>query len=92
MMNAGTRGIFAPARGELQLHNVTCTFDRGAPVLERVSLTVKQGKRVAIVGPSGVGKSTIAVLLARSARPFCSPDISTPTTALSCSTIKTSSH
>jgi ATP-binding cassette subfamily B protein len=53
------------ARGEVTLSNVTFGFDRGAPVLDRVSLTVRPGERVAIVGPSGVGKSTIADLLAR---------------------------
>jgi len=53
------------ARGELAFRNVTYSFDRGTPVLDRVSLSVKQGEHVAIVGPSGVGKSTIADLLAR---------------------------
>jgi len=53
------------ARGELAFRNVTYTFDRGAAVLDRVSLTIKEGEHVAIVGPSGVGKSTVADLLAR---------------------------
>jgi ATP-binding cassette subfamily B protein len=53
------------ARGEIALRNVTFSFDRGAPVLDRVSLKVEAGQRIAIVGPSGVGKSTIADLFAR---------------------------
>lgn len=57
------------ARGELTFRNVTFSFDRGTPVLDRVSLTVKQGEHLAIVGPSGVGKSTIAELLARQLDP-----------------------
>jgi ATP-binding cassette subfamily B protein len=48
---------------------VTYSFDRAAPVLDRVSLSVRQGEHVAIVGPSGVGKSTIADLLARQLDP-----------------------
>jgi len=57
------------ARGELAFRNVTFSFDRAVPVLDRVSLSVRQGEHVAIVGPSGVGKSTIADLLARQLDP-----------------------
>ncbi len=55
----------ASVRGELTLRSVTFSFDRNTPVLNNVSLTVQPGEHVAIVGPSGVGKSTIADLLAR---------------------------
>jgi ATP-binding cassette subfamily B protein len=53
------------ARGEVALRNVTFAFDRGTPVLDRVTLRVAAGERIAIVGTSGAGKSTIADLLAR---------------------------
>ncbi|MEQ1694035.1 MAG: ABC transporter ATP-binding protein, partial [Gemmatimonas sp.] len=53
------------ARGELTFRHVTFSFDRKSPVLDDVSVTVKPGEHLAIVGPSGVGKSTIADLLAR---------------------------
>ena len=53
------------ARGGLDLERVTFTFDRGAPVLDGVDLTIAAGERVAIVGASGGGKSTIADLLVR---------------------------
>lgn len=53
------------ARGALTFRHVTFSFDRKTPVLDDVSLTVQPGEHVAIVGPSGVGKSTIADLLAR---------------------------
>ena len=58
--------IALPAvEGEVVLDRVTFAFDRGGPVLDRTSLAVRPGERVAIVGRSGEGKSTIADLLAR---------------------------
>lgn len=60
-------------RGELALDDVTLSFDRGAPVLEHVSLKAPAGACLAIVGPSGGGKSTIADLLLR----FLDPDAGT---------------
>ena len=57
-------------QGELALDDVTLSFDRGAPVLEHVSLKAPAGACLAIVGPSGGGKSTIADLLLR----FLDPD------------------
>lgn len=52
-------------RGSVTLEGVSLTFDRGAPVLRSVELSVPAGERVAIVGRSGEGKSTIADLLVR---------------------------
>ena len=52
-------------RGELRFEGVSFTFDRGVPVLDGVSLIVEPGQCVAIVGPTGVGKSTIADLVVR---------------------------
>ena len=63
----------AEVRGELQLDDVTLTFDRGGPVLEHVTLRAPAGACLAIVGPSGGGKSTIADLALR----FLDPDAGT---------------
>ena len=52
-------------RGEVAFEDVTLSFDRGAPALDRLSFTVRAGEVLAIVGPSGSGKSTIADLLLR---------------------------
>lgn len=54
--------------GRLELHDVAYNFDR-ATVLDGVSLQLAAGERVAIVGESGVGKSTIADLLVGHADP-----------------------
>jgi ATP-binding cassette, subfamily B, bacterial len=55
--------------GEIAFENVTLTFDRGAPVLEQLSFSVRPGEVLAIVGASGSGKSTIADLLLRMVDP-----------------------
>jgi ATP-binding cassette subfamily B protein len=53
------------ARGEVKFESVSFSFDRGAAVLANLDLTVAAGERVAIIGRSGEGKSTIADLLVR---------------------------
>jgi len=53
------------ATGEVTFERVSFAFDRGDPVLEGVSFRARAGELVAIVGPSGGGKSTIVHLLVR---------------------------
>ena len=52
-------------QGELAFESVTLATDRKLNVLENVSFVAKPGSSVALVGGSGVGKSTIAYLAAR---------------------------
>ena len=52
-------------RGEVRLENVHFAYERESPVLEGVSLTIEAGKRTAIVGPTGCGKSSLANLIPR---------------------------
>ena len=52
-------------RGDVVFEGVTFSFDRGGPVVEDISFQVGQGEILAIVGPSGGGKSTVSDLLAR---------------------------
>lgn len=54
-----------PPRRKLQLDHITFAYVAGRPVLEDVDLTVPVGHKLAIVGPTGAGKSTIAALLCR---------------------------
>jgi ATP-binding cassette subfamily B protein len=54
-----------PGRGPLQVEHVTFGYGDGAPVLHDVTLPVASGERVALVGPTGAGKSTLAKIIAR---------------------------
>jgi ABC-type multidrug transport system fused ATPase/permease subunit len=51
--------------GEVEFRNVTFGYSRDLQVLHDLSLRIRAGQTVAIVGPTGAGKSTIAGLLAR---------------------------
>ncbi|MBN9196514.1 MAG: ABC transporter ATP-binding protein, partial [Microbacterium sp.] len=55
--------------GAIRFDDVTFGYAEGAPVLDGFSLTVRPGERVAIVGASGSGKSTVGRLLVRSYDP-----------------------
>ena len=59
-----------PQNPELQVHNLSYSYDGNAPALEDINLTLRPGTVTAIVGPSGAGKSTLARLLLR----FFDPD------------------
>lgn len=57
--------VAPPLRGLIEFDRVTFGYDRDAIVLSDVSLRIEPGQKVAIVGPSGMGKSTIASLVPR---------------------------
>jgi ATP-binding cassette subfamily B protein len=52
-------------RGDIVFENVSFRYEEGKPVLQDFNLCVKQGETVALVGPTGGGKSTIVNLLCR---------------------------
>jgi len=53
------------ARGDIQFQHVTFEYIPGQPVLEDVSLDIPAQSVVALVGPTGVGKSTLVSLIPR---------------------------
>ena len=52
-------------KGEVEYRNVTFAYEEGKNILENVSFTVKPGESIALVGPTGAGKTTIVNLLSR---------------------------
>jgi ABC-type multidrug transport system fused ATPase/permease subunit len=51
--------------GHVELRDVTFAYDGGDPVLSDVSLDVPAGRTVALVGPTGSGKTTLVMLIPR---------------------------
>jgi ATP-binding cassette, subfamily B, bacterial len=56
--------VAVPIRGQVEFRNVSFSYGR-EPVLRDLSLTIEAGQNVALVGPTGAGKSTIAALIPR---------------------------
>src|SRR5688500_8665272 len=52
-------------RGQVELHDVTLRYGDAEPALESVSMAVAAGSTVALVGPTGSGKTSLVALLAR---------------------------
>ncbi len=59
--------VFHPARGgvEISFEDVAFGYDASHPVLKKINLHVTAGQKIAIVGPTGAGKSTLVSLLPR---------------------------
>ena len=57
--------VLPDLRGEISYDNVTFDYGDGNPVLESVDLHVRPGETVALVGPTGAGKTTMASLVLR---------------------------
>lgn len=57
--------ILKKCNGEVELKNVDFSYSNSFKLIENLNLSVKKGQRVAIVGPTGCGKSTIINLLMR---------------------------
>lgn len=54
-----------PIKGEVEFKDVTFSYDDGVEILKKINFTVKQGQSIAIVGPTGAGKTTIVNLISR---------------------------
>jgi ABC-type multidrug transport system fused ATPase/permease subunit len=55
--------------GEIQFRHVSFSYNGGDPLLSDISFDISPGEHVAIVGPSGVGKTTMVSLILRFYRP-----------------------
>ena len=60
-------------KGNIEIDNVYFSYVKSNPLIQGFSLSVKNGKRVAIIGPTGCGKTTLINLLMR----FYDPDSGT---------------
>ncbi len=61
----GAVSLRSPARGEIRFEQVTFAYTPESPVLEDIDLLVPAQQAVALVGPTGVGKSTLVSLVPR---------------------------
>ncbi|HTY63001.1 MAG TPA: ABC transporter ATP-binding protein [Acidobacteriota bacterium] len=52
-------------KGRIEFRNVSFAYNPGEPVLHDISFTVEPGQKIAVVGATGAGKSTIISLLSR---------------------------
>ncbi|KAI4453344.1 atp-binding cassette sub-family b [Holotrichia oblita] len=52
-------------KGDVKFENVNFCYDKGVNILENINLEVPQGKMIALVGPTGGGKTTLVSLLTR---------------------------
>jgi ATP-binding cassette subfamily B protein len=62
---AGTATAAAGGRGEVAFEHVTFGYDEDRPVITDLSLVARPGETVAIVGPTGAGKTTLVNLVMR---------------------------
>ena len=51
--------------GRIEMHNVTVAYEGSEPVVRDVDLTIEAGQTLALVGPTGSGKTTLASLIPR---------------------------
>ncbi len=58
-------GKLGPMQGRISFQRVTFEYDPGRPVLHDVDFVAEPGQTVALVGPTGAGKTTIASLIPR---------------------------
>ncbi|MDR0221847.1 MAG: ABC transporter ATP-binding protein/permease [Lachnospiraceae bacterium] len=63
--DAENAAIMPHIKGNVNFDNVTFCYDTGIAVLKNVSFSIKAGETIALVGPTGAGKTTIINLISR---------------------------
>ena len=58
-------GEMPPIEGKVEFKDVTFSYEDGIEILKKINFTVEKGQTVAIVGPTGAGKTTIVNLISR---------------------------
>jgi ATP-binding cassette subfamily B protein len=61
----GSVSLAEPVKGELLFQNVSFEYEPNAPILQEISFEVKSGQTIALLGPTGSGKSSLVNLLLR---------------------------
>lgn len=57
--------VLEGVRGDIDFNDVTFAYEKGINILEHFNLHVKQGETIALVGPTGAGKTTVINMLTR---------------------------
>ena len=65
IVSAQTPQAHAVQKGSIEFRNVSFSYNPGEPVLQDISFKVDPGQKIAVVGATGAGKSTIISLLSR---------------------------
>lgn len=65
MVEVQNESNLSPCKGEVVFENVCFSYKKDTPLIENLNLSVKPGEKIAIVGPTGSGKTTIVNLLMR---------------------------
>lgn len=64
-LDGDTATVTRPIRGEIEFKNVSFEYEDNAPVLHNISFNVEPGQTIALLGPTGSGKSSLINLLPR---------------------------
>ena len=65
IVDSPTASVLPKTRGHIQIENITFGYEPDQPVLRDLSLEVKPASTIAIVGPTGAGKTTLVNLIPR---------------------------
>jgi ATP-binding cassette subfamily B multidrug efflux pump len=63
--DSGAEPDGAPTQGRVEFEDVTFSYDPSVPLIESLSLVAQPGQTIAIVGPTGAGKTTLVNLIMR---------------------------